>query len=295
MNRRQSANAGTATQARDAGDNARSAVGNSGEYAYGKQCDETERNDESEMEEFPKNTIYDDESKGETSNEVRRSGSSVDSWDKADDLGRMEYEMHMDDEDGWNMGLRSLKSHESEDGRVISDEYRGLVNTLEKEEHELCMTGERNWHQRISTVHQADNDEDQVSIEIKKMKKKSWWENINNWFVKKINPNQRQERNELHSKKEEEIIFIEDSDLPIHDGTCEKNELQGKAEWRNAMRMEGLEMSPQIMHESLIYDSFGNPSESESDITIGTQENNMDLDGYIRMKKMRNQRDERRC
>jgi len=265
---------------------------NSGESDFGEQIVGIESNNGNDMEVFPQYTLCDDGSKEEKYRDVEKKGGSLDSWDEASDIGILEYEIHMDDEDGWNMGLRSLQSLGSRAEEVISTKFGGIVSDLEKEEPDLGMKREMTWEKTISTVQRTDDDEEQLSIEIRKMKKKSWWENINNWYVTKFNSIQGQRNDEIDSSKEEEIIFLEDSELPFHTRNCEQIDLQGNDEWKNEIRMGSFALSTHKTQESLIFESFGNTSESESEITIGLQDNHVDIDAY--MKLQQNQKPTRR-
>jgi len=267
------------------GDEERGVNVESGESVFGERIVGIESNNGNVIEVSPQYTVCDDESKEEKSRDVQNNGGSVDSWDEASATGRLEYEMHMDNEEGWNMGLRSLKSLGSEAEEVISTEFEGLERELGKTEPKMRIKREMKWGKKISTVHRTEGVEDQLSTKIRDVKKKSWWDNINNWYVKKFDSIQGQQN-------EEEIIFLEDSEFPFHERNDEEIDLRRNDEWENETKLGNFAMSTQRTQESLIYESLENTSESESEMTIGLQDDHMDLHAYMEMQQ--NQKPTRR-
>jgi len=137
------------------------------------------------------------------------------------------------------------------------------------------------WNMGLSGLQDNEDDIEQVSIEVERTRKQSWWKNM---FVKKIQTKNAKGSNEYEKEQKEEIIFGETIDIPLREKNWEDVVLDTANKWTHGRRMESTPINTQQSIESLTYESLGNTSESESTNTLAKNEDDiLEFDEYIKM------------
>jgi len=184
--------------------------------------------------------------------------------EKLDGLVLEEYEY------GGDVSFNEMQTISSEGDRVNSKDSWDDASESEKVEYELHMDSVEGWNMGLSGLQDKEDDIEQVSIEVDRTKKQSWWENINKWFVKKIQTKNAKGSSEHVKEQEEEIIFVETIDIPLQEKNWDSGVLDNANKRTHSRRMVSTPIHTQQSLEIMTN-------------TLAKDEDDIEFDAYIKM------------